>query len=589
MPGRLPLKLRNSMKLKMQAKFLPGLNWILSLALIAVPGAAAVAADTNSRPNIIVILADDLGFSDIGCFGSEIPTLHLDHMASEGLRLTQFYTTPRCCPSRAALLTGLYPQQAGVGNMMEDRGIPGYRGELGRDCLTIPEELRRADYHTAMVGKWHLAHIFFDGKRELNYETNEPFWDNKDDWPLQRGFEDYFGTIHGVCSYFDPFSLVNGNTPTRPDSTNFYYTDVIAQHAVADIDRLAGNKDPFFLYVAFTAPHWPLQAPEADIAKNRERYLAGWDVIRSNRYHKQIELGIIDKSWPLSQRDPRVLPWSRVADKQWEANRMATYAAMVEHLDTGVGHIMDALKEKGVDKNTLVIFFSDNGGCAENVQPGFYDVPSLTRDGRHVSAGNANHSVFAGPVNVWQSYGVPWANVSDTPFLLYKHFTEEGGIAAPFIIRWPAGVKNPGTHSDQLAHVTDIMATFVAVAGARHPDNYEGHAIQPLEGTSLLPIFEGGKRSDRTPVFWEHEGNRAVRLQQWKLVARKGQPWELYDMDADRTEQNDLAANNPAKVKEMSDLYDAWAKRCHVLPVDELPRERRIIPAGGASTAYSAK
>ncbi len=568
--------------------FFPLCRWILVLVWLNMQFETCPAAGTNSPPpNLVVILADDLGFSDLGCFGSEIPTPNLDRMASEGMRLTQFYTTPRCCPSRAALLTGLYPQQAGIGNMMEDRGIPGYRGELGSNCLTIAEELRRVNYHTAMVGKWHLSHIHFDGKKQLNHEADEPFWDNKNSWPLQRGFEDYFGTIHGVTSYYDPFSLVRGNTPVQA-GTNFYYTDAITENAVADINHLAGNARPFFLYVAYTAPHWPLQAPENDIAQYRQRYLEGWDAIRTNRYRRQIEMGIIDKNWPLSPRDSRVRDWSEVADKNWEANRMATYAAMIQHLDTGVGQILDTLKAKGIEQNTLVIFFSDNGACAEVIEPNWYDIPSQTRDGRRIAVGNGNHANFAGPDNVWQSYGVPWANVSDTPFLLYKHFTHEGGIASPFIARWPAVIKNPGTVSSQLGHVTDIMATFVEIAGAKHPENFAGHTIQPLEGSSLLPIFEGKARPHPSPIFWEHEGNRAVRQQQWKLVARQGLPWELYDTVADRTEQNNLAAKHPEKVMELSDLYEAWAKRCNVRPFDQLPRERPIIPAEATDTIPSA-
>ncbi len=538
----------------------------------------AAAGEPGPPPNVILILADDLGFSDLGCFGSEISTPNIDRMASEGLRMTQFYTTPRCCPSRASLLTGLYSQQAGIGNMMDDRGLPGYRGELSRNCLTIAEELRSAHYHTVMVGKWHLAHIYFDGKKQLNHESTESWWDNKNDWPLQRGFEDYFGTIHGVNSYYDPFSLVRGNTPIQADRTNFYYTDVITENAVNDINRLAGTDKPFFLYVAYTAPHWPLQAPEQDIAKYRDTYMAGWDSTRTNRYQRQMRMGIIDKNWPLSPRDPRVTDWTNVKDKKWEANRMATYAAMVEHLDKGVGKILEALAAKNIDRNTLVIFFSDNGACAEVIEPGWYDVPSRTRDGRPVAVGNNNHSVFAGPDDVWQSYGPPWANVSDTPFLLYKHFTHEGGIASPFIVRWPAVIRDKGAMTRQIGHVTDIMATLVEVSGAKYPDHYHGLPIQPLEGVSLLPVFQG-KTRPHPAIFWEHEGNRAVRLEQWKLVARQGQPWELYDTAADRTEQNNLAATRPEKAKEMSGLYNAWAKRCNVVPFDSLPPEKRIVPA----------
>jgi len=572
------------MKLKPSAGDLGQLTLALSLvsSLFFTP---ASKAQTNSHPNIIVILADDMGFSDLGCFGSEISTPNLDQMAASGLRLNQFYTTPRCCPSRAALLTGVYPQQAGIGNMMEDRGLPGYRGELSTNCLTIAEELRRANYHTAMVGKWHESHIHFDGKRQLNGESDAPFWDNKNDWPMQRGFEEYFGTIHGVNSYYDPFSLVNGNAPIQAEGTNFYYTDVLTKHAVAEIEKLGGRDKPFFLYVAYTAPHWPLQAPEPDIAKYRERYLAGWDMIRSNRYQKQIQLGVIDKSWPLSPRDARVPAWNRVEDKNWEANRMATYAAMIEHLDAGVGKIFETLRGKNIETNTLVIFFSDNGGCAEVIQPAWYDVPSRTRDGRPVFAGNGNHAVLAGPDNVWQSYGIPWANVSDTPFILYKHFTHEGGIASPFIAHWPAVIKTGGKISSELGHVTDIMATAVDIAGAKHPADVAGNAILPLEGMSLLPILEGKVLAHVSPIFWEHEGNRAVRLDKWKLVAHAGQPWELYDLKTDRTEQINLASSNAGKVKELSGLYDGWAKRCNVVPPNELPPEKRIVPAGNSQVS----
>lgn len=557
-------------------------GWARIAAFIAVAGIAGAigAAETRApRPNIVLILADDLGYSDLGCFGSEIPTPNLDRLAARGIRMSQFYTTPRCCPTRAALLTGLYPHQAGIGDMMEDRGVPGYRGQIHPETPTIAEELRQADYHTLMVGKWHVNHIYFNGKAQLNYESNEPFWDSKDGWPLQRGFEEYYGTIHGVNSYYDPFSLTRGNTPTRAAAGDFYYTDAISDEAVADIAKYAGQDKPFFLYVAYTAPHWPLHAPEADIARNRERYMAGWDVIRSNRYQRQVELGIIDKSWPLSPRDSRVADWSRVKDKKWEANRMATYAAMVERMDRGIGRIVDQLRKKNIEENTLIVFFSDNGACAEVIEPGWYDVPSRTRAGLPVKVGNKDHSVFAGPEDVWQSYGVPWANVSDTPFLRYKHYTHEGGIATPFIVCWPAKIRGTGAITRQPGHVTDLMATFLDVAGARHPAVFGGKSTRPLEGQSLVPVFEGKTRPHPAPVFWEHEGNRAVRLDRWKLVAVRGQDWELYDAEADRTEQRNLAATHPERVKEMSALYDAWAGRCDVVPVEQLPPPRRIQPA----------
>lgn len=560
-----------------------GLKPLLLAAVTFVAISCTTASKTTgaTRPNIIVILADDLGYSDLSCYGSEIATPNLDRLAARGMQFTQFYNTPRCCPTRAALLTGLYPQQAGIGYMMEDRGIPSYRGELNKHTPTIAEQLRATGYRTGMVGKWHVSHIYFEGKKQLNRESDTPFWDNKDNWPLQRGFDQFYGTIHGVNSFYDPFSLTRNNTPIQPEGTNYYYTDAISTEAVKYIGQQADGKKPFFLYVAFTAPHWPLQAPEADIAKYRETYRAGWDVIRSNRYARQIEMGLVSNTWPLSPRDSRVASWANVRDQEWEANRMATYAAMVQRMDEGIGRILAKLKETGADENTVVMFLSDNGACDEIVQPSWYDVPSRTRDGRTVKVGNQDHSVMAGPEDVWQSYGPPWANVSDTPFRLYKHFVHEGGISTPFIVSWPKGIKTPGHMNRQVGHVTDIMATCLDLADGERPKVFNGETTAPLEGHSLQPLFAGQERDLITPIFWEHEGNRAVRLSKWKLVARHKTDWELYDIEADRTELHNLVAQHPDKVKELTALYEAWAARCQVIPPEDLPRARPIIPAKG--------
>jgi arylsulfatase len=554
--------------------------FVVSLWIVVAGGASAAdvgaggaGATVASRPNIIVILADDLGYSDLGCYGSEMATPNLDRLAGEGLRFTQFYTTPRCCPSRAALLTGLYPHQAGIGHMMEDHGAPGYRGELNDRCVTIAEALRPAGYHTLMTGKWHVTHIQFDGKRQLNHESDAPFWESKAGWPLQRGFEEYFGTIHGVSSYYDPFSLVRDNTPVSALSKDFYYTDAISDEAVADIGKYAGKGSPFFLYVAYTAPHWPMQAPAADIERCRAKVAAGWDALRTNRYQRMIELGLIDSHWPLSPRDSRVPAWADAPNHEWQIYRMATYAAMVERMDQGIGRILAKLKEMKAEQNTLVAFFSDNGACDEIIQSNWYDVPSRTRAGRTVKVGN-NPAVLPGPEDVWQSYGVPWANVSDTPFRLYKHFMHEGGIASPFIVRWPEGIAGRGKIVGQVAHVTDLMPTCVALAGASHPPAGRGApSILPLEGRSLVPIFHGDTREDR-PIFWEHEGNRAVRLGDWKLVSRHPGPWELYNLKSDRTELNDLASNEPERVERMKAMYEEWAVRCNVLPWEKVPMGR---------------
>jgi len=559
---------------------LTGVGLLLLLPVIAWVDPAPAAATQSPRPNIILILADDLGYSDLGCYGSEIATPNLDQLAGTGKKFAQFYTTPRCCPTRAALLTGLQPHQAGIGHMMEDRGLPGYRGELNPFAPTIAEVLRTAGYHTGMVGKWHLSHIYFDGKRQLNFESTAPFWDHKDNWPLQRGFDEFYGTIHGVNSYYDPFALVRDNQPITNRTRNFYYTDVISDEAVASIERSAHRDKPFFLYVAYTAPHWPLQAPEADIARYRERYLAGWDVIRTNRYRRQIELGLIDKSWPLSPRDARVAPWEQVPDKAWEANRMATFAAMVEIMDRGIGRILTKLKETGAAQNTLVMFLSDNGACDEAIQRGWYDVPTRTRDGRPIKIGNQDHTVFAGPEDTWQSYGPPWANVGNTPFRLHKHYVHEGGIATPFIVRWPSQITTNGSLTRQLGHITDIMATCLDLAGAKFPAEFHAHKTLALEGSSLLPIFLGQTRTNNTmPLFWEHEGNRGVQVGKWKLVARHHQPWELYDMAADRTQLQNLIKEKPDLAAKLEARYQEWADRCGVLPFDQLPPVHPIVPA----------
>ncbi len=541
-------------------------TWLFSalFALSTLP----VPAKSAPRPNIIVIMADDLGYSDIGCYGGEIETPNLDKLAARGLRFTQFYNGSRCCPTRASLLTGLYPHQAGIGFMMQDLGTPAYRGEINKQSVTLAEALKGAGYKTLMTGKWHVSHIVFTGKEQLNYENNDPFWENKEGWPLQRGFDEYFGTIHGVGSFFDPFSLVRGNTPIRPEKKDFYYTDAINDQAVEYVKKYGGKKDPFFLYVSHTAPHWPLHALPEDIKKYEGKYADGWEALREKRHKRMIELGVIPANTPLSHR-ATTRPWKDAPDKEWDAHRMAVYAAMVDRMDQGIGRLMAQLEKMKIADNTMILFLSDNGACAENLEPGWYDVPSKTRDGTTVIPSNKHKDVLAGPDHVWQSVGPTWANASNTPFRWWKHYAHEGGIAAPLIVSWPKKMKDVGGLSSQVGHVMDFMPTFLDAAGARYPKEYRGEKILPATGTSLLPVLLGKKAQDRT-LFWEHEGHRAARQGNWKLVAEHGKEWELYDLGKDRVELNNRAAGEPAKVKELAALYDAWAKKAGVLPWDEV-------------------
>src|SRR6185312_1165342 len=367
------------------------LGLLLALFSICCLPSQLRAADAKPapRPNIVLIMADDMGYSDLGCYGSEIHTPNIDHLASQGVRWTQFYNCGRCCPTRASLLTGLYSHQAGVGQMIEDRGSPAYRGELNDQCVTLAEALRLAGYRCDMVGKWHVVHIRITGKEQVNHHNNDPFWFNKDNWPANRGFQSYYGTIIGVDDYFDPFTLTEGLTPIESaPPKGFYYTDAIADHAVGRIESDATANQPFFLYVAFTAPHWPLQAPPEDIEKYKDAYKEGWDKLHLTRHAKEVELGIVDPKCQLPPREPEARAWDAAPDHEWHARRMAVYAAQIDRLDQGVGRILKAIDDANIAENTLVIFLSDNGGCQEEVQPSWFDVCSATRDGRPVRVGD---------------------------------------------------------------------------------------------------------------------------------------------------------------------------------------------------------
>ncbi|WP_165066306.1 arylsulfatase [Paludisphaera rhizosphaerae] len=540
-------------------------------------GTIEAVADEAKRPNVVLIMSDDMGFSDLGCYGGELTTPNLDALASGGVRFTQFYNTARCCPTRAALLTGLYPHQAGIGHMMEDRGVEGYRGVLNRNAVTIAEVLRPAGYRTYMLGKWHVTR--FTGPNG-----------DRSTWPLGRGFDKYYGTIAGAANYFDPGNLcrqdklitIENDPEYKPES--YYFTDAISDNAVKYIaeHQKESPEKPFFMYVAYTAAHWPMQAPDAVVAKYKGKFDAGYAPFREARLQKMKEMGLLPKNAEMS---PIAEDWAAVSDKAREARCKEVYAAMVEVMDAGIGRIVSQLKTTGQLDNTLVLFLQDNGACAEDMgrektQAPVSDLkpmgpddlqlkgspPMQTRDGRQVRTGPG---VMPGPADTYVAYGRGWANVSDTPFREYKHWTHEGGISTPLVAHWPAGIKpeRRGKLEAQPSHLIDLMATCVDLSGAPYPTTLDGQAIKPREGVSLRPAFNGESLNRPGPIFWEHEGNRAVRDGDWKLVAKSDQPWELYNIAEDRSELHDLAAKHPDRVHAMASAWDAYAARANVLPL----------------------
>lgn len=516
------------------------MNKVLCFILLLV--ALGVRAE---QPNIIVILTDDMGYSDIGCYGSEIQTPNLDGLAKEGVRFSQFYNTSRCSPTRSSLMTGLYSHQAGMGLLTKDEGPnnPGFRGRLMERCVTIAEVLGPNGYQNIVTGKWHMG----DAKKA---------W-----WPLGRGFDRFYGCPQGGGFFFRPSSwkserfIARGNEiiydKQRDPPNGWYATDAFTDEGIKYVGEAVETRKPFFWYLALNAPHYPLQAKPEDIAKYRGKYMAGWDQIRKDRTQKLIELGLIDANWKLSPRAEGVPAWDTLLDKEKEAQdeRMAIYAAMIDCVDQNVGKIVTELKKMNVYDNTLILFLHDNGG---DVTGG-----PLGKSSGEGAPGSAESLVH---------YGKCWANVSDTPFRKHKGMVHEGGTSTPLIAHWPKGIDASmnGQIVTEPCHLIDLMPTLVELSGAPYPETFKGHTIIPMEGESLLPLWQGKPFHRDEPIFFEHTGNRGVRYGKWKLVALKGRPWELYDMQADRTELNNLARQMPEKVKAMSAQYDDWAKRSFV-------------------------
>ena len=553
-------------------------------------------SEIKDRPNIVLIMADDMGYSDIGCYGSEIETPNLDKLASHGLRFSQFYNTSRCCPTRASLLTGLYPAQTGVGRMtVTDYNIPGYRGDLNHQSVTIAEVLKTAGYKTYISGKWHVTKQLEDVD-SLKYN-----------WPRQRGFDKFYGTIIGAGSFWDPYTLTRNNTYITPENDpvykpdHYYYTDAISDNAVKYLEQYKSESEgkPFFMYVSYTAAHWPLHAPDDEIEHYKGKYDQGFDAIRQKRVERLKKMGLINKKWEVTKAVAR---WDTLSNKAWHARNMEVYAAMITRMDKGIGKIIKKLELTSELENTLVIFLQDNGAAAEELEwvknrealdtlstvPLYHAmekdeiqndmVPNQNRNGYPVIM--QSKKVLSGSDETYNAYGPTWANTSNTPFRKFKHWVNEGGISSPLIVQWPSRINAKDGIRHQLSHLIDIMATCVDVAGATYPSEYKGNVIMPMEGKSLLPVFLNNEKINRDAIFFEHEGNRAVRQQKWKLVSKaQDQPqyyikidslpidqWELFDMEKDRTETTDLAWQNPEIVRELSNKWYQWAKRTNTVP-----------------------
>ena len=515
---------------------------LLIAAITCLCGLGVARAATP--PNILVILVDDMGFSDIGCYGSEIPTPNLDKLAAEGVRFTQFYNTARCSPTRASLMTGLYPHQAGMG-FLDGLKLPDSKGthaKLEDRCVTMAEVLGSAGYHTSVVGKWHMGQ-----------QNGTPPWERG----FQRTATTQFGELYFPKErspeatkwvYLDGRKVASDSPEVGKGE--WYSTFMFTDWALKFLDDAKASGKPFFQYFAHGAVHFPLKAPADMIAKYRGRYKVGWDKLREERHKKQIGLGIVDEKWPLTERPPEVPSWDSLSeeDKDRFDNMMAIYAAMIDCIDQSVGRMVEGLKQRGMYENTLILFMSDNGGNAEGGPRGITEGEVL---------GSPDSRVFL---------GMPWGTLNNTPFRRYKHFTHEGGISTPLIAHWPAGIpaERNGKLESQPGHLVDVMATAVDVSGALYPAEFKGHRILPMEGVSLVPALKGDSLHRVKPIFWMHEGNRAVRSGPWKAVKKFKEDWELYNMDDDRTEQHNMIKERPAVAQLLIQQWEDWAATAFV-------------------------
>ena len=528
---------------------------MLSIQAACKPSCRARACVmSDRRPNVILILADDMGFADLGAMGSEIRTPHIDGMARRGAVLSAMYNCARCCPTRAALLTGVYPHKAGIGHMGADLGTPAYQGFLRQDTATIAERLRADGYRTLMAGKWHVGGDLW-ATRVASWRCGDPDRPT----PLQRGFDRFYGILDGVTHFFSPHCIFEDDHRVEVSPTDFYFTDAITDKAITMIEESTLREQPFFLYLAHAAPHWPMHAHEEDIARYDGVYAKGWDAIRTARHEEMLARGVLQHPWAISARDPDAPPWRDARHRDWEAQRMAVYAAMVDRMDQSIGRVLHTLERLGQHQDTLVMFLSDNGGCAEFMaEDGWAKfMPGVHNDGRAITMGNRPGMRPGGPLT-YMSYDLPWANVSNAPFRLFKHWVHEGGISTPLVVQWPARMQQHHV-AHAACHVVDILPTILEATGTPTAAALGDRTVQAPDGESLLPLFQGRDWTRQQPIFWEHEGNCAVRAGNLKLVRRFNAPWELYDMEVDRTELHDLAARNAPLVQRMARNFGDWA------------------------------
>jgi arylsulfatase A-like enzyme len=528
-----------------------------ALALTGILSHSIIAQPKESRPNIIIILADDMGYSDIGCYGGEIQTPNIDNLARHGVRFTSFYNCARCCPTRASLLTGKYAHEVGLAKNGNN---------LDSNAPTIAEVLKAAGYHTGMSGKWHLSETIAlpdqnDQLLWLSHRKDIDVFAPLETYPINRGFEEHWGIIWGVVDYFDPFSLVHNETPIKEVPANFYMTDFVTEKSLQLIEQFSKDEKPFFLYIAYTSPHWPLHAHPEDIEKYRGKYDEGWDILREKRYRKAIGLGIIDeKNAPLSKNESDRL-WVDCKEKEWEAKHMEVHAAMVDRMDQGIGMVIEKLKSTKEYNNTIIFFLSDNGASSERgFRPGF-DRPGQTRRGEDIIYPYQKYD-SPGSEKTWGYIGDAWAGAVNSPYRYWKIQSFEGGICTPLIVQWPAGLKKKqNTLNKGVGHVMDILPTCMELAKADFPDKINGEPTEKPSGKSIMPLILNKARTTHDTLFWEHEGGRAVRVGDWKIAALKNKDWELFNLAVDRTETNNLASSNPEKVKQLNDLWETWSKK----------------------------